>query len=404
MRLFFGFKRRPRTDPLYRPPTPDPSLPTPPKTPKSYRDLSANLRTYSATNDLPPELKTTMQEHLRLSFNNREASDEQVLSIYPSTIRRRILRHLYSRHLKAAYLFAGTPRKFLDALLASSRLELFKQGVEIVAAGDSVGELYIVVAGRVEMRSPLDATASLSADGTMYGSGGSGGSGSGSDGDFDGGMLLNNTSSLVGSSLTSINSDDDGSVDAAFSNSNNDIHDGLMSPADAAAAAEAAAAADTLRYVGAPRSLGVGEPFGETSFFTDIPQMATVRSLTTVRVMVVTRQTYESLERAYPVASRIVQENLRRRSEALVAAEFPGFAGTDEFADLLASSPASLLYSWASPELVELMAASGGVSTLSARGGLSARQELVISNLVRVNAVIAQSIAKQDEDRTTEFL
>jgi hypothetical protein len=31
-------------------------------------------------------------------------------------------------------------------------------------------------------------------------------------------------------------------------------------------------------------------------------------------------------------------------------------------------------------------------------------QELVISNLVRVNTVISQSISKQDEDRTTEFL
>jgi hypothetical protein len=29
----------------------------------------------------------------------------QVLSIYPTTIRRRILRHLYLRHLRASYLF-----------------------------------------------------------------------------------------------------------------------------------------------------------------------------------------------------------------------------------------------------------------------------------------------------------
>lgn len=32
------------------------------------------------------------------------------------------------------------------------------------------------------------------------------------------------------------------------------------------------------------------------------------------------------------------------------------------------------------------------------------QQELVISNLVRVNAVISQIVSKQDEDRTTEFL
>jgi hypothetical protein len=128
----------------------------------------------------------------------------QVLSIYPSTLRRRILRHLYLPLLRSSYLFSGTPRKFLvrchspaaqlnilrrllsrllpchrgcarwrgrvastpqtpiiaapiddrpqDALLSSSRLELFKQGVDIVTAGDSANELYLIVAGSVEMR------------------------------------------------------------------------------------------------------------------------------------------------------------------------------------------------------------------------------------------------------------
>lgn len=35
---------------------------------------------------------------------------------------------------------------------------------------------------------------------------------------------------------------------------------------------------------------------------------------------------------------------------------------------------------------------------------LTARQELVLSNLVRVMAVINQHVAKQEEDRTTDFL
>jgi hypothetical protein len=44
----------------------------------SYRDLSSNLKTYSTLNQLPPELKDEMQEHLRLKFNHQEASDDQV--------------------------------------------------------------------------------------------------------------------------------------------------------------------------------------------------------------------------------------------------------------------------------------------------------------------------------------
>ena len=46
-----------------------------------------------------------MQDHLRLHFSSQEASDEEVLAIYPAAIRRRILRHLYMGSLKRCYLF-----------------------------------------------------------------------------------------------------------------------------------------------------------------------------------------------------------------------------------------------------------------------------------------------------------
>jgi len=49
----------------------------------------------------------------------------KVLGIYPSTIRRRILRHLYLDQLHKCFLFADCKLKFLDALLAGARVELF---------------------------------------------------------------------------------------------------------------------------------------------------------------------------------------------------------------------------------------------------------------------------------------
>lgn len=55
----------------------------------------------------------------------------------------------------------------------------------------------------------------------------------------------------------------------------------------------------------------------------------------------------------------------------------PGFTGTEDFADLLAKSPGSLMYSWASPELVELMTRRGGADGDAAQPGgtgLSMRQ------------------------------
>jgi len=45
---------------------------------------------------------------------------------------------------------------------------------------------------------------------------------------------------------------------------------------------------------------------------------ACCRSLSTVRVMVITRSAFESIERNFPIASRLVLENLKRRSEAQV--------------------------------------------------------------------------------------
>lgn len=45
-----------------------------------------------------------------------------------------------------------------------------------------------------------------------------------------------------------------------------------------------------------------------------------------------------------------------------------------------------------------------GADPSSSSATLTARQELVLSNLVRVMAVINQHVAKQEEDRTTDFL
>lgn len=71
----------------------------------------------------------------------------QVLGIFPTTIRRKILRQLYSNPLKDCYLFRDTGVKFLDALMLGARVELFLPKVEIVSALDHANELYIVVAG-----------------------------------------------------------------------------------------------------------------------------------------------------------------------------------------------------------------------------------------------------------------
>lgn len=133
------------------------------------------------------------------SPNHVQASDEQVLSVFPTAIRRRILRHLYMRYLRGCYLFEGAPQRLLDALLATARVETFMPNVDIVSAGDYVNELFLLVAGTVEIRTrvvtPPNTTTNTTTNsisgrnGSGNGSSSSSGSssGSGTDGAFDSG-------------------------------------------------------------------------------------------------------------------------------------------------------------------------------------------------------------------------
>ena len=68
--------------------------------------------------------KTWSWPHLPLPVSGNPAAT-QVLGIYPSTIRRRILRHLYLDQLHKCFLFSDCKLKFLDAILAGARVELF---------------------------------------------------------------------------------------------------------------------------------------------------------------------------------------------------------------------------------------------------------------------------------------
>ena len=77
------------------------------------------------------DLHAAMEAHLRLHFNNAESSDENVLNIYPTPLRKRILRFLYLKKLEECYLFKGCKPKLLDALLGSATVHLFMPKVHL---------------------------------------------------------------------------------------------------------------------------------------------------------------------------------------------------------------------------------------------------------------------------------
>ncbi len=84
-----------------------------------------NLVYYTTKNLLPEVLHKNMADHLKKHLEFAQRTDEAVLQIYPTTIRRRVLRHLYQDKLSKAYLFTDCPRRLLDLILAVANIETF---------------------------------------------------------------------------------------------------------------------------------------------------------------------------------------------------------------------------------------------------------------------------------------
>jgi hypothetical protein len=54
----------------------------------AYRERLILLDEYSATHDIPQSMIHELKGHLQLHFSSSEMSDEAVLGVYPTTVRR----------------------------------------------------------------------------------------------------------------------------------------------------------------------------------------------------------------------------------------------------------------------------------------------------------------------------
>ncbi len=57
---------------------------------KALRDKKTNLKAFKKMHDVPDVLYNAMAEHLELHFNNEQTADENVLAVYPATLRRKV--------------------------------------------------------------------------------------------------------------------------------------------------------------------------------------------------------------------------------------------------------------------------------------------------------------------------
>eukprot|EP00934_Nitzschia_sp_Nitz4_P006676 Nitzschia sp. Nitz4//scaffold130_size63480//11956//14232//NITZ4_006241-RA/size63480-processed-gene-0.76-mRNA-1//1//CDS//3329535165//6666//frame0 len=115
-----------------------------------YRDSLQVLQQYGEMNRFDTDFSGKLKAQLRLEFNNREISDEQVLKHFPSAVRRKILRKLYLAPLEKTQLMRGVRQQFVDAFLAYCTVEIFSPGDEVVERGAIISDLFLLVGGVAE--------------------------------------------------------------------------------------------------------------------------------------------------------------------------------------------------------------------------------------------------------------
>ncbi len=246
-----------------------------------------------------------MRQHLELHFQSDEFRDERVLAIYPSAMRRRVLRHLYMQPLRQCYLFKKCKAKFLDAILMACRTDLFMPGVQLISEGDIVHELCIVIEGDVQVimggsgcssgntgkRNRRGSTVSDA----MLGGGSARRGSTGAESKRGGGSVrrssqdenLFDRGSTGGLSVTNMGGQSMANLDK-FRPDINSEYDDIRSTSDC---------------------------FGEVAFFSEMPSTEAVWTNSVVRVLVVPKSAYETLASSYASQIKLILTNLKSSTE-----------------------------------------------------------------------------------------
>lgn len=289
----------------------------------AFRESIQVLRRYSEIHNLPREFETKLRGQLTLDFDNAEVSDEHVLAHFPAETRRKVLRRLYLPSLLNADLMRGVRQQFVDAFLTTCKVELFSAGEELIQRGSIASDLYLLVAGSVE---------------------------------------------LVAASHTSIEQ----SVAVVQSS-----HYGGTS-------------------IGEDRSggdniiLNAGEFINAVSFFTENPQLDSVKTKTVCKTLTVSREMYKSLAEDHPGSiGKILQNLLENCEEMAQTAEGSDRVGLKP--DQLSLLRAGSVYQFRSPSDDDDFRA-------------TQRAAEAESSLTAVRDLVKMHMNKMKDDHTTRFL
>ena len=132
-----------------------------------YRESLHVLDKYATLHNFDKKLTKRLRNQLKLDFENKDISDEQVLHFFPASIRRKLLRRLYLPTLLETSLMRGTRQQFCDAFLALCSVEVFSPGSEILQRGSISSDLHLLLEGKVVISASADSDRTIeSADET----------------------------------------------------------------------------------------------------------------------------------------------------------------------------------------------------------------------------------------------
>lgn len=116
-----------------------------------YRDALERLEQYAKINKFEKKFREDLTAQVILDYENHDVADEQVLSHFPTAVRRKVLSKLYHPYLRKTQLMQNVRQQFVDAFLATCTIEMFRPGEEILQRGNISLHLYLLVGGEVEV-------------------------------------------------------------------------------------------------------------------------------------------------------------------------------------------------------------------------------------------------------------
>lgn len=237
-----------------------------------YRDVLQTLLTYARAHEFDYPFYKRLKTQLQLDFDNKDLADEIVLSDFPDSVRRKVLRRLYMPSLLQTSLLQGVRQQFVDAFLSACHVELFPPGEEICTKGNISTDLYLLVGGVVKL-STRDKVVKESTSGAE---------------DWE----SEKTDSVHGGSSGQYNNTDENAVTTrAFSSS---------------PSSTTKSSGDFINAVG---------------FFTQTPQMETVRTLSVSKTLTMSRNSYRHLVEDYPQSNLILLQNLLGKVQGMAQQE-----------------------------------------------------------------------------------